>query len=493
MSDSSGQPRFVLAIDNGSQSTKVHIVDERGQLHASAQRPLRPHHYPAPGRVVHPDDDLWDSIAATCRQVLRDFGRPASEIAAVGLCTIRFCRALLGDDGRLVEPVLSWMDDRVSKPHVQADPRVTRLCASSGYVTNRLTGRFVDSAAAYQGVWPIDIRAGGWSADPAAYAHTGMSRDQLPELVAPGHVLGTVTAAASRDTGIASGTPVIATANDKAVEALGAGLTDQVVLLSLGTYIAAMTAGRLPDTDRHCDPPHHPDYWINAASMPGQLLFESRGIRRGMWTVSWIRDVLSPVDTADVRNSRERALDTEADQVAPGADGLVALMDWLAPSEAPYRRGALLGFDGRQGRGHVYRSVLEGIAVEMASNIEAMERALDREPAPVIVTGGGAKSDLMMRIIADVLGRQTQRARIDDAAGLGAAICAMVGARVHDDWQSAISSMVKPGDLFTPDPETHRRYRQVRARYAAARRRSDLLFQELDGVETCGLRSLHPL
>ena len=212
-------------------------------------------------------------------------GDPA-DIAAVGLCTIRFCRALLAADGSLAEPVLSWMDERVSRPYEPGNPLTRYVTTSSGYITHRLTGQFVDAAANYQGVWPIDQDTATWSTDPAAYASTGMGRDMLFDLVPPGGLLGEVTSAAAEATGIPAGLPVYATANDKAVEALGSGLEeDGTVLLSLGTYIAAMTIG---SSSRSADD----SYWANFAAQPGKYLYESTGIRRGMWTVSWYRTVL---------------------------------------------------------------------------------------------------------------------------------------------------------------------------------------------------------
>ena len=69
-----------------------------------------------PGHVVHPDDDIWESIAGACCDVMAAFPGDPADIAAVGLCTIRFCRALLRADGSLAEPVLSWMDERVARP-----------------------------------------------------------------------------------------------------------------------------------------------------------------------------------------------------------------------------------------------------------------------------------------------------------------------------------------------------------------------------------------
>ena len=106
---------YLLAIDNGSQSTKVTIFDACGRAVAAASRRLQPYDISVPGHAVHPDDDIWVSIAAACRDVMAAFGGDPADIAAVGLCTIRFCRALLRADGSLAEPVLSWMDDRVAR------------------------------------------------------------------------------------------------------------------------------------------------------------------------------------------------------------------------------------------------------------------------------------------------------------------------------------------------------------------------------------------
>jgi xylulokinase len=467
---------YLLAIDNGSQSTKVTIFDSRGHALTSASRRLKPYDTSVPGHAVHPGDDIWDSIRDACRLVMAQFSGDPGDIAAVGLCTIRFCRALLAADGSLTEPVLSWMDERVSRRYEPTNPRTRYITTSSGYITHRLTGQFVDAAANYQGVWPIDQDTAAWSSDPAAYAATGMPRDMLFDLVPPGGWLGEVTSAAAGATGIPAGLPVYATANDKAVEALGSGLADDgTVLLSLGTYIAAMTIG---SSSSSVDD----SYWVNFAARPGKYLNESTGIRRGMWMVGWYRALLEgshgeepPAGTARL----EDALNAEASELAPGSNGLLTLPDWLAPGRAPWRRGALLGFDGSQGRAHIYRSILEGIALTMANNTAAMERALARRFTPVLVSGGGSRSDLMMQIVADVFGRPACRTAVNDAAGLGAAICAAVGHGIYPDWDQATAAMVHPGGEFGPDARAVRAYQQINQVYAALTAVTDPLFRSM--------------
>jgi xylulokinase len=470
----------LLAIDNGSQSTKVTIFDSRGRGVTSASRRLKPYDTSVPGHAVHPGDDIWDSIQGACRDAMARFPGGPADIVAVGLCTIRFCRALLTADGSLAEPVLSWMDERVSRAYQATSPLTRYVTTSSGYITHRLTGQFTDTAANYEGVWPIDHDTATWSSDPAAYAATGMARDMLFDLVPPGGLLGEVTPAAAKATGIPAGLPVYATANDKAVEALGSGLEeDGTVLLSLGTYIAAMTIG---SSSASADG----SYWANFAARPGRYLYESTGIRRGMWMVGWYRAVLEgahgeepPPGTARL----EDVLNAEASELAPGSNGLLTLPDWLAPGHAVWRRGALLGFDGSQGRAHIYRSILEGIALTMVNHTAAMEQALGRRLSPVLVSGGGSRSDLMMRIVADVFDRPARRTPVNDAAGLGAAICAAVGHGIYPDWDQATAAMVSIGDEFAPDPEAVRAYQRVNHVYATLSTYTDPLFRAMaDGL-----------
>jgi sugar (pentulose or hexulose) kinase len=477
---------YLVAIDNGSQSTKVLIVDGRGQVHASARVGLRPYESPAPGRSVHPGDDVWESIVQACRIAMSRFAGDPTEIAGVGLCTIRFCRALLREDGSLAEPLMSWMDARVGRPH-EPDPGVARVTTSSGYIAHRLTGRFADAAGNHQGMWPIDTTTWRWSADEAQYRRTGMTASMLSELVDPGGLLGAVTVEASAATMLPVGVPVYATSNDKAVEALGAGLgAPDEVLLSLGTYIAAMTvadpgdradpgdAGDSGATDDSGGSDGRRAHWVNFGARPWQQLAESTGIRRGMWTVSWLRTLLHPPPSAEGEDLYllDRQLGDAAADVPPGCDGVAAVLDWLAPDDAPHRRGSFVGLSGMQGRGHLHRAILEAIAFTMADHIDAMATELDRRFRTVLVTGGGAQSTLLVGMIADVLGLPVQRADLDDAAGMGAAVCAAVGSGMHPDWDSAVTAMIRRSPAQHPSADSPA-YQGLRSWHRGIRERMD--------------------
>ena len=95
--------------------------------------------------------------------------------------------------------------------------------------------------------------------------------------------------------------------------------------------------------------------------------------------------------------------------VPAGSDGLMTVLDWLAPTDQPFRKGVMLGFDARHTRGHVYRSILEAIALTMKHNVDAMCGELGIELDGIVVSGGGASSPLFMQIFADVFGLPASR------------------------------------------------------------------------------------
>lgn len=450
--------KYLMGIDEGSQSAKITIFDMEGNIVCEGKSPLKPYNLPKPGYVEHPDDDWWDAICKASKNCMAKFEGDPKDIVGIGLCTIRCCRAYLKEDGTLAQPALSWMDIRLSQPYTHENPDVKYIVASSGYITHRLTGEKKDTIANYEYGWPVDVDNWKWSDDPEAYKATGMPREMLFDLVMPGDVLGYVTEEAAQATGLPAGTPVVATSNDKAVEGLGTGcMGDSTVCISLGTYTSAMMEGKenLKGTSYA---------WPKFSCMPNKYLYDSNGIRRGMWTVSWYRDILGEGYAklaAEQGMSPEEALGKEAEQVPVGSDGLMTVLNWLANVDARYQKGIMIGFDGRHTRGHIYRSILEAVAMTMKGHVTDMCNEVNAKMDKLIITGGGSNSDLFMQIFADVFDIPVVRNEVNGAAGLGSAICAAVAAGVYDSFEDAVAHMVRIKDTFTPIPENVEVYKKM--------------------------------
>lgn len=485
--ESQDMTKFFIGIDGGTQSSKVIIFDTHGHVVCEATQRLRPMDTPEPGVVEHPDDDLYDSVVSAASRAMAKFKGDPADILGVGLCTIRCCRALVRSDLTLAEPVQSWMDDRLSRPYEHNNDEVAYVTTTSGYLMGRLTGERVDTVANYIGPWPMDVGAWDWFKDAEAFDSFKVPLDMLYELQMPGDIGGSVTRAFAQSTGIPEGIPVVHTANDKAADALGSGLRDEKSgLVSLGTYIAGMVVGTefVADSD---------SYFTNFASEPNRYVYESAGIRRGMWTASWLRDLLgAEVTLAAAENnvSGEEYLNNVAAAVPSGSDGLFCLLDWLAPPSEPYKRGLFIGLDERHGYAHMYRAILEGIAFTMHRNMVALEEERNIQLETLVVTGGGSYSDLFMQIFADVFGLPTTRNVVRDSAGLGAAICAAVACGVYPDFESASNNMVQREDIFQPNPEATRLYSQLEEIHANIPAHTDAILKRTHQVlsENKGVR-----
>jgi sugar (pentulose or hexulose) kinase len=452
--------KYIVAIDGGTQSTKLAIFDLNGNVVCQGQQVLRPTQAPRTGCVEHPDDDLWDSLVAASRQLFSRFTGAKEHIIGVGLCTIRSCRVFLKADGSLAYPVIDWMDPRAYGPVEFPAGDIRYVTTTTGYMTRRLTGHFRDTIANCTiRQWPTDMDAWKWSDDDELFRQFNLSREQMMEPCMPGDILGAVTKTAAEATGLPEGIPVVATASDKAVEALGAGLSQNgnTGLVSLGTYISSMVCG----TKNYTGPTH---FWTNFASVPGKYLFESFGIRRGMWTISWLKNLLGE-EIALKAKARgippEVLLDEEAEQVAPGSDGLLTVMEWLSTKDKRYKKGVMLGFDVRHTRAHMHRSIMEGIAMTMKNYYDPMCKELGISPQKLIVSGGGSNGNIFMQIFADVFGVPAMRNVVNGAASVGAAICVAAAAGIFASFEDAAKHMVHIRDEFTPNLENHDVYNRV--------------------------------
>ncbi len=435
--------QFLLAIDGGTQSTKLSLFSTDGIPVCAVGVPLKPMDLRPGGVAEHPGDDLWDSLVEGCRALLKKWGGDPRDIRAVGLCSIRFCRCLIAANDRLAAPVLSWMDTRVSAPYRHENDAVAYVTSANGYLTVRLTGEHRDTVSNYQGQWPVDTDRFDWSADPTVFAQFGLPREMLFDLVLPGEILGTITPEAAAETGLPAGIPVAATGNDKAVEALGCNLQTDGALLSLGTYICGM----IPGAENRCD---SAAFWTNFACEGHRYLYECSGIRRGMWLVRQM---------ADLFGKSEAALDERAAKVPAGSDGLLVVPEWLARPDRPWQRGVMLGFDARHGAAHIFRAGLEGILLTMQTNFAALFDAVQFTPDQLTVSGGGARSDLVMQLAADVFGLPAVRPAVTDAVGTGAAVCAAFAVGLYDSIGQAAENMVRRDRVFLPDPDNARFYK----------------------------------
>ena len=478
--------KYLMGVDVGTQSAKVIISDLDGNVVCEGRQPLRKLVIPAPQLAEHPDDDLWEALKIAFQAVMTRFKAEhhgsVHDILSMGICIIRCCRVLLKANGELAYPVINWMDKRLNTPyeHQASYGDVRYVTTTSGYITHRLTGEFKDTCANYIGWWPMDDDTLDWSTDQKLINQCNVPREMLFDVVKPGEILGYVTGEAADLIGVRQGMPVVATAHDKAVEALGAGSLDAGVgLVSLGTYIGALVHGRqrMADTE---------DFWTFQASIPGRYLYESIGVRLGMWTVSWFCDQFGSGVLEEARNrgiSIEEFFNREAAGVPAGCEGLLTIHDWAPPVAAVYRKGVMFGFDGRHTRAHIYRSILEGIAFTVKNHMDNMNQALNTPLKHLIISGGGANSNVFMQIFADVFGVSTSRNQMKGSAAVGCVINAGMAVGAFSSYEDAVEKMVRKDDEFLPNQANNAFYSRLNDNvYRHVNRHFDPVLKELSAL-----------
>ena len=483
----------ILAIDMGTQSVRALLFDLRGNLVAKSRVPIVNYNSQAPGLLEKDPLAFWQVLCQACQELWQMEGVVKEFVGGVALTTQRSTVINVDAQGRPLRPAIVWLDQRRTsglKPvgglwgaafrlsgmtetvaYLQAEAeanwirthqpeiwaRTHKYLFLSGYLVYCLTGQFVNSVGSQVGYVPFDYKRLQWARSlDWKWQAVPMDPAVLPGLVKPAGLLGEITPEASEATGIPVGIPLIAAAADKACEVLGAGcLEPDIACLSYGTTATINTTHR-----RYVEViPLIPPY---PSAVPGAYSLEIQ-IYRGYWMVSWFKREFGQVEQS-LANEKgiepEYLFDDLVNSVPPGSMGLMLQPFWSPGlrEPGPEAKGAVIGFGDVHTRAHLYRSILEGLAYALRSGAERTSRRTGVKIRELRVAGGGSQSAAAMQITADVFGVPTTRPHLYEASGLGAAIDAAVGLRLHPNFETAISEMTRLGKTFEPNPTNHRIY-----------------------------------
>jgi xylulokinase len=190
-------------------------------------------------------------------------------------------------------------------------------------------------------------------------------------------------------------------------------------------------------------------------------------LRAGTFLVDWFAREVGQARQGDP--GIYQRLEAEAAAVPVGSQGLLTLPYWgavMTPYWDPHARGCLIGLTGSHCLGHMYRSLLEGIALEQALVTGMIEQQTGVGVKEFVAIGGGASSDLWCQIVADASGKTVRRSKTVEASSLGAAICAAVGAGWFADAATAAEAMCGEITRETePRPAPAARYAELLAIY----------------------------
>ena len=477
---------LVVGLDSSTTSTKAIAFDRSGKMAASAGEPITLNS-PQPDYYEQDPDDWWRSAQNALMRITRKVD--PKRIAAIAVSNQRETFVALDRDWKRLRPAIVWLDERckgevepfaakigknkihriTGKPADYApavyrlawmknhEPdlfkRIAMVCDVHAFLVWKLTGSFKTSWASADPLGLFDLSKKRWS--PVILKALGLTEDRLPETYSPGSILGRVSQDAARSTGLEPGTPIAAGGGDGQAAGLGSNvLTSRRAYLNLGTAAVAGLYGPRYRTSKA---------FRTMSSCSESGYYYECSLRAGTFAIDWlIRKVLN-IDPAEQPAIYGR-LESEARNISPGSDGLFNL-PYLCGVMNPYwdvdARGAFIGLSSSHTRGHIYRSILEGIAFEQSFAVNAVEKSTGTSVNEFVTIGGGAANDLWLSILADVTGKKICVPENIEASGLGAAIAAAVSAGWYGSFKEAARTMTGPMREIKPGQKRHAVYSRL--------------------------------
>jgi xylulokinase len=445
----------LLGIDIGTSATKAVLASPNGTIIARAER-KHTLSLPRPGWAEHDAEQTWwRDVLAVCSELAPTAAKGLRGICLSGIgpcivpCDMQLrplrpailygidtratdeiaelerafgAEAILARGGsalssQAIGPKLLWL--RRHEPEVWE--QTARWYMASSFVAAKLTGAYVlDHHSASQCDPLYDLARSDWAWDWAEEVAPGVA---LPELVWPSEQIGTVTAAAARETGLPEGTPVSAGTVDAWAEAFSVGSRrpGDLMLMYGSTQFLVQTV----DTATA-----HPLLWMTQGVEHG-----TRSLAAGMSTAgmlgTWVRDLVGGPDWS--------SLLADAEAVPPGSRGLLVLPYFAGertPIYDPQARGVIAGLTLQHGRGELLRASYEALAFGVRQILALLDNAA--EPAAcVTAVGGGTQAELWLQIVSDVTGVQQHVPEQTIGACYGDALLAAIGAGLvpaETDW-----------------------------------------------------------
>ncbi len=477
----------LLSIDCGTQSLRAILFSLKGEVLGIHKIPFDPYQSPNPGWAEQDPEIYWKALATACLHLKNNYPAKFSELAGVGVTTLRDSMVNVDEQGKPLRPVMVWLDQRKAKPVYKPQPgmklllkvigmedtirkaqsdgkcnwirqnqteiwnRTHKYLQVSGFLNYRLTGEFKDSLASQIGHIPLDYKKQRWGNPKGLLSFSAklypVEKEKLPELVKPGEMLGKITKTAAAETGLPEGLPVVACGSDKGCETLGMGVVkDDWASLSFGTTATIQTTNR-----KYLEPlrfmPSYP------AVLPSFFNPEVE-IFRGFWMITWFKEEFA---CKEVKKARKRGIPAEAvmnemlAESEPGAHGLIVQPYWSPGLKEPSAKGAMIGFGDVHKKPQVYRAVIEGLVFALREGLEKIEKVSKHKITKLAVSGGGAQSDEICQITADVFNLPVVRGRTTETSGLGAAIVTAFGTGNYASLEEAMKNMVQYNDEFHPD------------------------------------------
>ena len=487
--------RYVLALDQGTTSSRALLFDHAGNVCSVAQREFE-QIFPRPGWVEHDPAQIASSQVAVALEALAKAGARSSDVAAIGIAnqretTIvwhrdtgeRVCNAIVWQDRRTADfcerlrseghsPLIqqrtgllidsyfsaskiSWILDNVSGARAHAESGKLAFGTVDTWLLWKLTGGRVhatDPSNASRTML-FNIHSGAW--DRELLDLFQIPRSMMPTVLSSSEIYGEVTAAKGLD-----GIPLAGIAGDQQAALFGQRCTQPG--LTKNTY--GTGCFMLQNTGRAAVPSSNRLVTTVAWKINGVTEYALEGsVFVGGAVVQWLRDGLGLI-----RTSQEVEALANSVRDNGGVFFVPAFVGLGAPHWDSYARGSIFGLTRGATAGHLARAALESIAYQVADLLDAMRRDSGASVSELRVDGGAAANDSLMQFQSDILGTPVVRPAVTETTALGAAYLAGLAIGF---WKGDLAASATNDRRFEPRmPASHAR--QLRNRWNEAVSRS---------------------
>jgi D-xylulose kinase len=477
---------LVLAIDAGTTGVRSMFFDKSGNVIERAYAEYASI-FPHPSWVEQRSKDWWEKSCETIQRCIKQGNVSPEHVVSISVTNQRETVVPIDRDGnslrnaivwqdRRTAPQCDWIRNQVAPAQVYSitgltiDPYFTapkilwirekekavfnaadKFLLVHDYLLYRLSGELITDYSNASRTLLMDVRTGKWS--EKMVTALGIPIEKLPKSVESGSLVGELTEVAARETGLKSGTPIVAGGGDQQCAALGVGVVREGMIKSTtgtGTFLLAHSKTvRLDPAMRVLCSRH---------VVPNSFVVEASMFTTGS-ALKWFRDNLGSEEMAIADKQSLDPYDViteEARRIVPGAEGVIHVPHFVgagAPNWNPRARGIFAGLALGHTRAHLIRAILEGVSYEIRTNVEVM-RELGLPSKEVRVTGGAARSEIWMQIQADVLRTPVIRTKMEEATAVGAAILAFKGIGVFKSVVQAAEEMVAVLPPLQPRADT---------------------------------------
>ena len=475
---------YYIGIDLGTSSCKLLLVDGAGAVLNTVTKEY-PLHFPHPGWSEQDPADWWRAVTSGVPELISGFD--ASMIAGIGAGGQMHGLVVLDENDAVIRPAILWNDGRTYKEvdylnnivgrdklsqytaniafagftapkllwlranEPQSFSRIAKIMLSKDYVNYKLTGVHSCDYSDASGMLLLDVAHKRWSKEMLSIC--GVSEGQMPRLFESYECIGTLLPSVAESLGLPAGVRVCAGAGDNAAAAVGTGVVGAGGCnISLGTsgtiFISSESFGVDPHNALHSFAHADGGYHLMGCMLSAASC--------NKW---FLEDVLHTSDYA-----AQQADITEEKLGRNRVFFLPYLMGERSPINDTDARAAFIGMSMDTSRADMVQAVLEGVAFAIRDSFE-VARSLGVDIPRSMICGGGSKSPLWTKIMANVLNIPLDIPVTEQGPGYGGAMLAMVACGEFDSVRAAANALVKVKATVTPDAALAALYAERYARF----------------------------